>query len=220
VKTMISSASPDDSQRAMAAALKEADKATVLLGSIAAAHPQYSLLKALAAVIASASGAMLGMLPAAANSVGGWLAGVVPHRGPAGSAVSKEGMTAREMLASPRKGYLLFGVEPGFDCESGATAAAAIAAAECVVSISPYASDAIKAAADVLLPIGTFTETSGTFVNAEGRWQSFQGVASPVGESRPGWKVLRVLGNQFGLDGFEQRSACQGRGDRRPGKNR
>ena len=209
VKALISRASPDESQRAMAAALKEADSATVLVGSIASAHPQYSLLKALAAVIAGASGATLGMLPDAVNSVGGWLAGAVPHRGPAGSAVSNAGMTAREMLASKRKGYLLFGVEPGFDCEAGATAAAAIAAAECVVSLSPWASDAIKAAADVLLPIGPFTETSGTYVNAEGRWQSFQGVASPVGESRPGWKVLRVLGNQFGLDGFEQTSSEQ-----------
>jgi NADH-quinone oxidoreductase subunit G len=118
-------------------------------------------------------------------------------------------MTAEEMLTAPRKGYLLFGVEPGHDCAAAATATAAIAAAECVVSISPWASDAMKAAADVLLPIGPFTETSGTFVNAEGRWQSFQGVASSVGESRPGWKVLRVLGNQFGLDGFEQTSSEQ-----------
>jgi len=213
VKSMISGASPDKEQRAMAAALKEADSATVLLGSIATAHPHYSLLKALAAVIAAASGAILGILPDAANSAGGWLAGVLPHRGPAGSAVAECGMTAEEMLTAKRKGYLLFGVEPGHDCASAAqataAATAAIAAAECVVSISPWASDAMKAAADVLLPIGPFTETSGTLVNAEGRWQSFQGVASPVGESRPGWKVLRVLGNQFGLDGFEQTSSEQ-----------
>jgi NADH-quinone oxidoreductase subunit G len=149
------------------------------------------------------------MLPDAANSAGGWLAGVLPHRGPAGTAVADSGMTAQEMLDSPRKGYLLFGVEPGYDCASAARATAAIAEAECVVSISPWASDAMKAAADVLLPIGPFTETSGTYVNAEGRWQSFQGAASPVGESRPGWKVLRVLGNQFGLDGFEQTSSEQ-----------
>jgi NADH-quinone oxidoreductase subunit G len=81
---------------------------------------------------------------------------------------------------------------------------AAMRRAGFVVSISPWASAAMKEVADVLLPIGPFTETSGTLVNAEGRWQSFRGVATPVGESRPGWKVLRVLGNQFGLDGFEQ----------------
>ncbi|MCK5480880.1 MAG: NADH-quinone oxidoreductase subunit G [Gammaproteobacteria bacterium] len=209
VKSVIAGASPDDTQRAMAAALKEAEKGAVLLGSIAIAHPQYSLIKALAALIATASGTTLGVLPEAVNSVAAWLAGVLPHRGPAGRAVSNAGMTARDMLASPRKGYLLFGVEPEYDCEAAAMAAAATGAAEFVVSISPYASDVIRETADVLLPIGPFTETSGTYVNAEGRWQSFQGVANPVGDSRPGWKVLRVLGNQFGLDGFEQTSSEQ-----------
>jgi NADH-quinone oxidoreductase subunit G len=206
VRAVISKASPDAAQRAMATALKEAGSASVLLGNAASAHPQYSLLKALAGVIATASGASLGILPDAANSVGGWLAGAVPHRGPAGSSVTA-GLDARAMLDAPRKGYLLFGVEPAHDCWNPAQAVAAIDSAEFVVSISPYASDAIKASADVLLPVGPFTETSGTFVNAEGRWQSFAGVASPVGESRPGWKVLRVLGNQFGLDGFEQTSS-------------
>jgi NADH-quinone oxidoreductase subunit G len=206
VRAVISKASPDAAQRAMATALKEAGSASVLLGNAASAHPQYSLLKALAGVIATASGASLGILPDAANSVGGWLAGAVPHRGPAGSSVTA-GLDARAMLDAPRKGYLLFGVEPAHDCWNPAQAVAAIDSAEFVVSISPYASDAIKASADVLLPVGPFTETSGTFVNAEGRWQSFAGVASPVGDSRPGWKVLRVLGNQFGLDGFEQTSS-------------
>ncbi len=86
---------------------------------------------------------------------------------------------------------------------------AAVAAAEFVVSIAAFASGALRDSADILLPIGPFTETSGTFVNAEGRWQSFAGAASPEGESRPGWKVLRVLGNQFGLDGFEQTGSEQ-----------
>jgi len=208
VKSMIASASPDDTQRAMAAALKDADNGTVLLGSIACAHPQYSLIKALAAVIAAASGVTLGILPEA-NGVGGWLAGVLPHRGPAGRVLASVGMTAQEMLAAPRKGYLLFGVEPEYDCAVAATAAAAVAAAEFVVSISPYVSEATRESADVLLPIGPFTETSGTYVNAEGRWQSFPGVASPLGESRPGWKVLRVLGNQLGLDGFDQTGSEQ-----------
>ena len=206
VRAVVSKASPDEAQRAMAAALKDADSATVLLGNSASAHPQYSMLKALAAVIASASGATFGILPDAANSVGGWLAGAVPHRGPAGSSATT-GLDARAMLEAPRKGYLLFGVEPAHDCRDGAQAMAAIDSADFVVSITPFASEATRAQADVLLPVGPFTETSGTFVNAEGRWQSFTGVASPVGESRPGWKVLRVLGNQFGLDGFEQASS-------------
>jgi NADH-quinone oxidoreductase subunit G len=209
VKAMIAAANPDDSQRTMAATLQGADRATLLLGAVASAHPQFSLFKALANVIAEHSGAVLGLLPDAANSVGGWLAGVLPHRGPAGSNIATTGLDANAMLANPRKGYLLFNVEPEYDCNDAATASAAVNGAEFVVSVSPFASDAMKQAADVLLPIGPFTETSGTFVNAEGRWQSFSGVASPVGESRPGWKLLRVLGNQFELDGFEQNSSEQ-----------
>ncbi len=209
VKAMIAAANPDDSQRTMAATLQAADRATLLLGAAASAHPQFSLLKALANVIAEHSGAVLGLLPDAANSAGGWLAGVVPHRGPAGSSIATAGLDAGAMLSNPRKGYLLFNVEPEYDCNDAAVASAAVNGAEFVVSVSPFASDAMKQAADVLLPIGPFTETSGTFVNAEGRWQSFSGVASPVGESRPGWKLLRVLGNQFELDGFEQNSSEQ-----------
>jgi NADH-quinone oxidoreductase subunit G len=209
VKPVIAAASPDESQRAIAAALKKAENAVVLLGNIATAHPQYSLIRALADVIADATGATLGILPEAANSVGGWLAGVLPHRGPAGEPLASSGMNAREMIEQSREGYLLFGVEPAHDCMNPAQASKAVADAEFVVAITAFASEALRNSADILLPIGPFTETSGTFVNAEGRWQSFAGVASPVGESRPGWKVLRVLGNQFGLDGFEQTGSEQ-----------
>jgi NADH-quinone oxidoreductase subunit G len=207
VQTAIARATPDDAQRRMAAALKDAAVATVLLGNAAMAHPQYSTLKALAAVIAGASGATLAVLTEGSNSAGGWLAGALPHRGPAGSAVRTVGLDAHAMLGSPRKGYLLLGVEPAHDCADAAAARSAMKDAEVVVSLTPWASDAMKACADVMLPMGPFTETSGTYVNTEGRWQSFAGVATPVGDSRPGWKILRVLGNQFGLDGFEQHSS-------------
>jgi len=209
VKAAIANASPDAAQRAMAKALTEADSAVVLLGNIATMHPQYSLIRALAEVIASASGASLGMLPEAANTVGGWLAGTLPHRGPAGTTLEAAGMNAREMIEQPREGYLLFGVEPAHDCANPAAAGKAVAAAEFVVSIGAFASEALRDSADILLPVGPFTETSGTFVNAEGRWQSFAGLASPVGDSRPGWKLLRVLGNQFGLEGFDQTGSEQ-----------
>jgi NADH-quinone oxidoreductase subunit G len=207
VKDAIAAAKPDDTQRAIASALKDADTATVILGNVASAHPQFSMLKALAAVIATATDATLGVLTDGCNSVGGWLAGALPHRGPAGGAVAQAGLDVHAMLAAPRKGYLLFGVEPEYDCADAALAASALGSAEVVVSVSPYASDALKARADVLLPVGSFAETSGTYINTEGCWQSFAGVASPYGESRPGWKVLRVLANQFGLDGFEQISS-------------
>jgi NADH-quinone oxidoreductase subunit G len=124
------------------------------------------------------------------------------------------------MLESPRKAYVLLGVEPEFDCWDSATALAAIKAAEFVVSLTAYASNRIKEYADLILPIAAFAETSGTYVNAEGRWQSFQGAVKPLGEARPAWKVLRVLGNSFDLAGFdyldstevlaEVRTQCEG----------
>jgi NADH-quinone oxidoreductase subunit G len=166
-------------------------------------------------MIATASGATLGVLTDGANAAGGWLAGVLPHRGPVGNAVPAAGLDAHTMLTSPRKGYLLFAVEPEHDCADAAAARSAMNDAEVVVALTAFANDAMKAGADVLLPIGPFTETSGTYVNTEGHWQSFSGVASPVADSRPGWKVLRVLGNQFGLDTFEQHSSEQIRDDLR-----
>jgi len=207
VKAAVSAASPDDTHRAMAQSLQDADKATVLLGNVATAHPQFSLLKALATAIAAASGAVLGVMTDGANGAGGWLTGVLPHRGPAGSAIEAAGLDASAMLAEPRKGYLLFGVEAACDCANPAQAAKALEAADFVVCAGAFASEAMKSQADVLLPVAAFTETSGTYINTEGRWQSFAGVASPTGDSRPGWKVMRVLGNQFGLDGFEQQSS-------------
>ena len=206
-RSLVSDASPDDNQRAMAKALKEAGNATVLLGNTAAAHPQASLLRALATAIADAAGAVYGSLPAAANSVGGWLAGVLPHRGPAGQATSSAGLAAHSMCESPRRGYVLFGVEPEHDCWDSEAAIKAVDAADFVVSFGPWASETMMNSADVLLPVGPFTETSGTFVNLEGRWQGFAGVARPYGDSRPGWKVLRVLGNLLELDGFDYNSS-------------
>jgi NADH-quinone oxidoreductase subunit G len=96
---------------------------------------------------------------------------------------------------------LLFNTEPEFDSAVGA---AGLAQARMVVTLSPFKTN--LAFSDVLLPITPFTETPGTFVNAEGRIQSFHAVVKPRGDSRPGWKVLRVLGNLLGLPGFAQDS--------------
>ncbi|MFN2347950.1 MAG: NADH-quinone oxidoreductase subunit NuoG [Thioalkalivibrio sp.] len=200
---IIDSASADESAQAMAAALKDVERAVLLLGSQAFAHPRFSVLRALAGVITEHTGATLGYLPEAANSVGAWLAGVVPHRGPGGERLESAGLNAASMLAQPRQAYFLMGVEPDLDCVDGVQAREALDAAGFVVSLTSFASEATRNMADVILPIATFAETSGTFVNAEGRWQSFQGVASPLGDARPGWKVLRVLGNMAGLAGFD-----------------
>ena len=111
------------------------------------------------------------------------------------------------MIEQPPKALLLLGCEPDRDCSDGEGAVRAMQAAGFVVALAPYLGDALKAHADVVLPVGTFAETAGTFVNAEGRWQSFGGVATPVGESRPAWKVLRVLSNLLQVPDSEYASA-------------
>jgi NADH-quinone oxidoreductase subunit G len=141
----------------------------------------------------------VGFLGEAANSVGGYLAGAVPFGTPAG-------LNARRMLAEPRRAYLLWHTEPELDCHNPRQALAAMRAAEFVVAFSPFRHLA-REYAHVLLPIAPFTETAGTFVNMEGRAQSFQGAVKPLGETRPGWKVLRVLGSLLGLLGFEYNGA-------------
>jgi NADH-quinone oxidoreductase subunit G len=166
----------------------------VLLGNAAAQHPQASQLLALAQWIAAEAGATVGYLGEAANGVGAQWVNALPGKG---------GLNAGQMLAQPMKALLLLGVEPAFDAADAAGARAALQGAGLVVSLSPF-KDANTEFADVLLPVAPFSETAGAFVNAEGRVQSFHGVVRPLGETRPAWKVLRVLGNLLGLAGFDQ----------------
>jgi len=183
----------------VAASLASGKNTGIFLGNIAQHHPRAGELHVLAQALAEVLGARMGVLGEAANSVGGYLAGAVPFAGAAG-------MNARQMLAQPRKAYLLLGVEAELDTGNPQQAVAAMKSAELVVAMSPYQHQALEYA-HVLLPIAPFTETSGTFVNTEGTVQSFSGVVQPLGEARPAWKVLRVLGNLLGLSGFEHNSS-------------
>jgi NADH-quinone oxidoreductase subunit G len=178
----------------------------ILLGNYAQHHPQYATLHALAQALAELTGAKLGVLNEAANSVGGYIAGALPFSAASSaSAGSSQGKNASAMLADPLKAYLLLGVEPDFDTHDPARTIQALKQAELVVAMSPFEHGADYA--HVMLPIGPFTETAGTFVNTEGRVQSFTGCVQPLGETRPAWKVLRVLGNLLGLTGFDYDSA-------------
>jgi NADH-quinone oxidoreductase subunit G len=202
------SVTPSDAGRRAASALAKGDGRVVLLGNGAVRHPDFSRLHAAAQWIADATGATLGFLTEAANTVGAHVVGVLPGEG---------GLNAREAFAQPRKGYVLLNVEPEFDTAHPDEALAALHQAEMVVVLSPFQTGADYA--DVLLPIAPFTETAGTFINAEGTVQSFNGVVRPLGETRPAWKVLRVLGTLLGLPGFEfdtaeeVRDAALGDGD-------
>ncbi|HLF11556.1 MAG TPA: molybdopterin-dependent oxidoreductase, partial [Gammaproteobacteria bacterium] len=121
------------------------------------------------------------------------------HRGVGGTPLSSPGLDAQRMIDAPRKAYILFGIEPEQDLANGERAARALQSAQTVVCFTPFVSEQLLACATVLLPIGTFAETAGTFVNAEGRWQSFDAAADLSGDARPGWRVLRVLGNELSL---------------------
>ncbi len=196
----------------MAESLKAAGangKGLILLGALAGAHPDFTVLKALAYLIAETTGGKVGYLPAAANSVGAYLAGALPHRQPGAQPVESAGIPVAGFLASPRQTLFLWGLEPDLDLGNPAAAMVALAQADFVVAASAFRSLSLEAIAQVLLPIGAFAETSGTFVNGSGTWQSFQGAVAPPGESRPGWKVLRVLGNLLDLKGFDYTDTVQ-----------
>jgi NADH-quinone oxidoreductase subunit G len=181
-------------EQAIAASLLSGERKAVLLGNAAAQHPQASQLLSLANWIGEQTGASVGYLTEAANSVGAQLVQALPGNG---------GLDAGQMLGRPAlKACLLLNVEPAFDAANPGAALAALQVAEMVVALTPFKNAAVECA-DVLLPIAPFTETSGTYVNAEGRVQSFHGVVKPLGDTRPAWKVLRVLGNLLGAKGFE-----------------
>jgi NADH-quinone oxidoreductase subunit G len=181
-----------DAAKRIASSLLAGERKAVLLGNAAVQHPAASQIHAWSQWIAQATGARLGVLTEAANTVGGHLVGALPGQG---------GLNARQMVEQPRKAMLLWNVEPEYDTADPAAALKALAQADTVIALSPYRNGAM-AYADAILPIAPFTETAGTFVNSEGRVQSFNGTVRAAGEARPGWKVLRVLGNLLGLPGF------------------
>jgi NADH-quinone oxidoreductase subunit G len=187
---------PTDSNRQIAKSLVTGQSRVVLLGNGAVRHPDFAAIHAAAQWIANATGATLGFLTEAANTVGAHLVNALPDAG---------GLNAREVFEQPRKGYLLLNVEPEFDTANPAQAVAALKQAEMVVVMSPFQIGAEYA--DVLLPIAPFTETAGTYVNAQGTVQTFNGVVRPLGDTRPAWKVLRVLGSLLGAPGFEYDTA-------------
>ncbi|MGH8135134.1 MAG: NADH-quinone oxidoreductase subunit NuoG [Steroidobacteraceae bacterium] len=203
---LLASASVSDAQREIVETFA-AGRGAILLGGVAMRHTRFADLRAAAAALASLTGASLGYLPDGGNAAGAALAGALPHRLPGGRPDPGPGMHVRRMLESPLAACLLFGgIEPEHDFGAG-DAAARLAGCPQLIAVTPFASASLMGSAQILLPMGTFAETSGTYVNAEGRWQEFRGCAGPVGEARPGWKILRVLGNLLDLDGFEYDSS-------------
>jgi NADH-quinone oxidoreductase subunit G len=181
--------------RNIAESLVAGQNRAIFLGNLVQHHPQAGEMHRLAQELARIADAKIGFFGEAANSVGGYLAGATPVAG------DGRGVNALQMLAQPRKAYLLLNAEMDFDTADPRAARAAMQSAELVVVMSPFR-HALEYA-QVLLPVSPFTETGGSFVNMEGRVQIFQGVVRPLGETRPAWKVLRVLGTLLQLPGFE-----------------
>lgn len=191
-----------DADRETAKALKEAGNKVVLLGSIATQHPEFATLRALASVIAAQTGASFGYLGESANTVGAWLAGVVPHRLSAGRELKQVGKPVSDVLATNPSTVVLLNAELA-DFANPQQVSQALAQAKNVIVIAPFADEALRQHATVLLPGTIFAETAGTFCNIEGQWQAFNGATQPLGDARPTWKILRVLGNTAGVPDFD-----------------
>jgi NADH-quinone oxidoreductase subunit G len=196
---------PDDVSRSMAEKIKQ--DGVIVTGLIAENHPHASILRSLCALIQRQTDAKLLRLTLGANSAGAHLVGMLPHRAAFGRALETKGLDVQAAISQRLKGYFLMGVEPGFDFDNPHQARKSMLSAEFVVLMSPFFNDSMQDYADVILPMAPFAETSGTYINIDQQWQSFNGVVSPNGEARPAWKILRVLGNLFDCKEFEYTSS-------------
>lgn len=196
---------PSKQAKNIAQNLHESQHAYLLLGQTAQHHPNFSHLLSLTQEIARVGDFAYGLISEAGNSVGAELVGALPTYGPFFNS-TLPGLNVAQMFAVPQKAYFLFNSEPEVDCYNSSVAFAALKEAKTVVACTVFKGDILLDYADVLLPITPFTETAGCFVNMEGRLQSFNGVVRPLGEARPGWKVLRTLGNLWSLMDFNDQS--------------
>ncbi len=194
----LESLEPCAASKLIAESLLAGERHAIFLGNVAEQSAQAAQLHSLAADLARLTGASFGFIGEAANSVGGYVAQALPTA-----------LNAYEMFVQPRKAYILLGIEPDLDCYNPQLAVAALKQAALVVMLTPFKHDAALEYADVLLPVAPFTETSGSYVNTEGRLQCFSGVCRPLGDTRPAWKVMRVLGNVLAIPGFDYESSEQ-----------
>ena len=191
LEKLLADCEPGKAHQAIARSLLEGNQAAVIVGVQALSNPDLALIQQLCEAITSRSDATLGYLSHSANSAGACLAGALPHRGPAGESVEKTGENASEIMSAGHKVLIAFGVNPVLDTD---ITSALSDNNETVIAVATYDNDFVQQQADIVLPLASVIETSGTFVNVEGLWQSFRGCANARGQSRPGWKILCALG--------------------------
>lgn len=198
-----------DKQRALADQLLAGEKTAIFLGQLALHHHDAAVLRYLANLIAEKTAASVAELSDGSNSAGAWLAGAVPHRHEAAKADKQAGLNAQQCFEQQLRAYILMNIEPKLDCALPHQARVALQRADFVLALSAYQATDITEFADVILPIAPFSETSGTYVNCQGDWQSTAASCQPYGDTRPAWKVLRVLGNMLKIDNFNYTSSEQ-----------
>jgi NADH-quinone oxidoreductase subunit G len=203
LREAVQAAQVSERHERLAQRLRDADNGLVLVGQLAMAHENAAWLRALSAFIATASGSALNVLPHGGNPVGAWRAGALPHRGPGGQP-AEAGLDAARMLGSALGTYLLWDFEPDLDVDDPAAAMSTLAQADTVIAVAAFAGEGLKAVADVILPLAPHAEAEGSLVNFDGLAQPYAAAGKPSGEARSGWKILRRLANELGLDGFAQ----------------
>jgi NADH-quinone oxidoreductase subunit G len=202
---LISDSKVSEQHKKIVESLIKTDKSMVLLGSLSQSLPDYSAIRMLATFIAENTGSTLSFLTSGANATGAAIAGAIPHRNECAE-LNTLGFATQQMFEQQLSAYIIQAIEPEYDIENPDKAVTALKSAF-VVSLSSYLTDSIKDVADVLLPTSVYTESSGTFVNISADWQSFNAIVKPLGESRPAWKILRVLGNLFNIENMEYLSS-------------
>jgi NADH-quinone oxidoreductase subunit G len=206
--SLAGSAEPSADQKAIAAQLLQAERSVVMLGQFAMSHHQAATLRQLAAWLADATGSSLNLLPHGANAQGAWLAGAVPHRGPAGKSTG-ERANLSDFISGAGQAWLLWDIEPEYDANNPARIMQALRSAKGVVAVTSFAGEGLREVADVLLPYAPVAESEGSVINFDGDTYAFSSAGKALGQVRPGWKILRQLGGQLKLEGFSQVSLAE-----------